>query len=114
MVASLEKLLSAEEAVEERRSQRREVPVRFDVIRPKASEPDEGLRRCLDICWERCLSRAERTLLRRYDEMEATGRQTLAAKQGLTRNALRIKVYHLRAKLRACVHACVEEGLPPK
>src|SRR5437870_9871299 len=111
MVAALEKSLSAEQAVEERRSQRREVPVRYDVLRPQATEPDEELRRCLDVCWDRCLSRAERALLRRYDEMDATGRQALAKKQGLTGNALRTKVYHLRSKLRACVQACVEEGL---
>src|SRR5437870_5721468 len=106
MVAALEKTLSAKEAIEERRSQRRGVSLRFDVLRPEAAAPDEQLRRCLDVCWERCLSRAERTLLRRYDEADNIGRQALAAKQDLTGNALRSKVYHLRSKLRACVQAC--------
>ena len=95
---------------EDRRSRRREVPLRFEVLRPEAADCDEELLRCLEVCGVRCLSRAERALLRRYDEADATRRQALAAKQGLTRNALRIKVYHLRAKLRACVQACLEEG----
>src|SRR6266704_3116297 len=78
---------------EDRRSRRREVPLRFDVLRPQTADPDEELLRCLDVCWERCLSRAERALLRRYDEADATGREALAVKNGFTPNALRIKVY---------------------
>jgi len=78
---------------EDRRSRRREFPLRFDLscLRSENKYADEELLRCLDVCLRKCLSRAERVLLQRYDEADATGRQALAAKQGLTQNALRIK-----------------------
>src|SRR5882724_2604663 len=58
---------------EDRRFRRREVPLRFDILRPEAVDPDEELMRCLDVCGKQCLSRAERALLRRYDEAHANG-----------------------------------------
>ena len=68
-------------------------------------------------CLERCLERLpieSRTLVLRYHQDEQRARidhrQELARGLGIGLNALRIRVFRLRATLEACVRACIAAG----
>jgi len=99
---------------EDRRIRRRETPLEFDIIAPAPDEHEEALLQCIEFCQRQCFSRSERRLLKRFDEADAKDRQRLAQREGLTRNALGIKVYQLRSKLRTCVENCMKEGVLQK
>jgi hypothetical protein len=62
------------------------------------------------------LTPANRELLVEYyrDDRRAKidHRKELAARLGIAQNALRIRVYRLRATVQECVYACLEPGLP--
>jgi|SRR5882672_844193 len=66
---------------------------------------------CLARCMEE-LSAADNQLFRRYfqeEERAMVARRKLAAELRLTANALRIKAYRIRRRLRGCMEACLEE-----
>ena len=70
----------------------------------------------LDRCLDRCLARipeASRKLLLSYHEAagpdQLTRRADLAARMGLSPNALRIRTHRLREGLRECVERCLED-----
>ncbi len=81
-------------------------------LAPAADRGDEQERR--SACLERCLARlaaADRDMLLRYYEHEGgtriRARQAQAAGVGLAPGALRVRLHRLRARLEACVNACL-------
>lgn len=80
---------------------------------PPAPDPVELERRsnCLDGCLDRLTTPEERRLVLRYHEKEKQERirirRQLAEELGCTLNALRIKVYHILARLRPCIQECM-------
>jgi DNA-directed RNA polymerase specialized sigma24 family protein len=80
---------------------------------PQVTErnPDEGLLQCLRACLEK-LPPESRRLVMRYHEGERRpkidARVALAKSLGIPLNALRVRVFRLRAGLEACVKKCSE------
>lgn len=78
------------------------------------NEPSEGLllRECLNKCL-RTLERADRELvLLYYQEMKQPKiafRKALAEQLHIETNALRVRVYRARARLKPCVEECVKK-----
>ncbi len=91
---------------------------RHPTITPEDVTKREHRLGCLDQCLE-ALVTADRTLLLRFYDEGAQGsriaaRKALAVSLGITRNALRIRAYRLRARIEACVRACLasqDEGM---
>src|SRR5262249_12867895 len=86
-------------------------PLPPDPPAPPEADPDHERRRdCLDRCLDR-LGRARRNLVLRYykeDGQSKIGdRKKLAEELGVDRNALRIRVYRIRAKLETCIESCL-------
>lgn len=71
--------------------------------------------RCLQKCLKQELNTAEQDLVVRYHEGDGQERirlrKELAKELGITLNALRIRVFHLLARLRPCVNDCVRKSL---
>ena len=84
-----------------------------DIEAPLAPDPgsDAGARRldCLDRCLQK-LTADDRELILEYyqgeQRLRIEHRRRLAARLGMTANALTIRACRLRAKLEACVSAC--------
>jgi DNA-directed RNA polymerase specialized sigma24 family protein len=63
---------------------------------------------CLDRCLQRLAPESRRLVLAYYGEGHAIrNRRALAAELGIAPNALRIRMHRLRARLEACVQACL-------
>lgn len=84
---------------------------------PQAPPPtghDERLLACLERCEKRLLSASERRLLRDWYGGEGgekiEGRKRLAAREGITPDTLKTRVYRLRQKLAPCVRKCLESS----
>lgn len=82
-----------------------------------AAAPSDDAAELEESCLESCLARlstADRDLVLGYHTGERgeriRGRSALAREQGLTPNALRLKIHRLTARLRECVLGCVEQG----
>jgi DNA-directed RNA polymerase specialized sigma24 family protein len=76
----------------------------------EAAARTEARMACLDRCLERLpVESRQLVLLYHQDQKRARieRRQELARRLGIGRNALRIRVFRLRAGLEACVRACV-------
>ncbi len=71
--------------------------------------------RCLQRCLEQVLTPAEQDLVLQYYESDGQERirlrKDLAKQLGISLNALRIRLFHLLARLRPCVTNCVRESL---
>lgn len=80
---------------------------------PPAPDPVELERRstCLDQCLDRLTTPAERSLILQYHAKEKQERmrirRQIAEELGCTLNALRIKVFHIHARLRTCIKECL-------
>lgn len=80
---------------------------------PPEPEPDEITRawECLETCLDQ-LRADDRTLVLRYHQEQKGAkirlRKRIADELGLSRNALRIKMCHLRSQLRQCVFLCLQ------
>lgn len=68
-------------------------------------------------CFDRCLGELAahhlRLVMEYYEEKghaKITHRRKLAEDLGITMRALRLRVYHLRLQLRACIEMCLERG----
>jgi hypothetical protein len=78
------------------------------------TDTDELERRsaCLDECLERLTTPTERHLVLEYHAQEKQERiqtrRRLARELGCTINALRIKVFHIHARLRPCIKECLK------
>jgi DNA-directed RNA polymerase specialized sigma24 family protein len=79
-----------------------------------ADEDEGGQAELFDACLEQCLEKLEpkdHELALDYYRMDKQAkidyRKELARRLGLTANALRIKVHHLRLTLRACIDQCL-------
>ncbi len=89
---------------------------------PPAPDVDDQKRLELeDDCLARCLadlSKSENELFRRYFQEEKRKkikpRSRLAAELGLTANALRIKSYRIRRRLRRCMEICLGNPRSPE
>lgn len=84
-----------------------EVPL-DSVAEPVRREPDgddEVLIQCIERCLER-LPGERRTLLLEY--LGGDHREALAERHGLSLNALRLRVFHLKDRLRECAKRCVD------
>lgn len=83
--------------------------------REETDEEPELLHDCLDSCLER-LKPGDRALVldyyRKDKQAKINFRKELAERLGLSANALRIKVHHIRAALHQCIDACVAVGRP--
>jgi DNA-directed RNA polymerase specialized sigma24 family protein len=79
-----------------------------------ASVEEERLHECLDRCLEG-MGGAERERLLDYYRHDKRAkidlRKTLARRMGISANALRIRIYHLRNALQTCIEEC--SGLKP-
>jgi len=68
------------------------------------------------VCLESCIQKLppdQRELLRRYHQETANPaaqRKMLAARLGITRNALNVRVFRIVSRLEACVKKCVRRG----
>ena len=87
-----------------------------DLPPPDPNPPEVELRsRCLQQCSKQELAPAEHLLLVKYHKGEGQERirlrKELAKQLGITLNALRIRVFHLVARLRPCVKNCVRQAL---
>lgn len=85
----------------------------FEAPEPE-DEPDDTARRvCFDRCLK-CLTERSREIVigyYQYDKNEKIEcRKKLAAKLGMTRNALRIAAHRTRATLETCVKECVGDA----
>ena len=83
---------------------------------PPPDPPTEELEQmldCLDKCKEELLEK-DRTLLYEYHPEENKGkitkRKELAAKLGVTSNALRIRMCHIHSRLRVCIGHCLSNS----
>lgn len=94
---------------EYRRNQKRQRVLDFDIAAPPRGVSDEQILRCMQVCQRRSLSSAERKLLQAFEETDSEGRQRLAEKMGISRNALGLRIHQLRTKLRKCVESCLKE-----
>jgi DNA-directed RNA polymerase specialized sigma24 family protein len=82
-------------------------------------EPDrteiELKSRCLEQCLQQELTPAEQDLVRKYHEGDGQERirlrKAMAKQLGISLNALRIRLFHLLARLRPCVNNCVRQEL---
>jgi hypothetical protein len=89
-------------------------PPRPIPIVPPAPDNTEIERRCT--CLEQCLnlliSSHERDVVLRYHQKEKgekiRQRKQLAGELGISLNALRIRIWHIHARLRPCVEQCVQ------
>ena len=95
------------------------VPLPDDVA--ERPQPDTGpdveeerFHECLDGCLDG-LGRGDREAVLDYYRWEKrdkiASRRTMALRMGISANALRIKIYHLRNELQACIEECL--GLKP-
>lgn len=71
--------------------------------------------RCLQRCLQQELTQAEQSLVLKYHESDGRERirqrKELAKQFGISLNALRIRLFHLLARLRPCVSNCVQQSL---
>jgi DNA-directed RNA polymerase specialized sigma24 family protein len=71
--------------------------------------------RCLHECLQRELTPAEQDLVVKYHEGDGQERirlrKELAKQLGISLNALRIRLFHLLARIRPCIHHCVRKSL---
>jgi hypothetical protein len=83
---------------------------------PPGPDPIELERRstCLDGCLDRHTTSEEKRLVLRYHAKEKQERirirRQLAEELGCTINALRIRVFHIHARLRPCIQECLQLG----
>jgi DNA-directed RNA polymerase specialized sigma24 family protein len=88
------------------------LPDRWDTLLAAAATTDDPEREheCLDRCLQR-LDAAERDLVLEYHQGERSARirrrSEIAGEQGLSPNALRIRIHRLTARLRECVARCL-------
>lgn len=82
---------------------------------PPLDPPDQELER-MCICLDKCLDELDpddRKLIMRYQEDDKQKRidqrKQLADELGITRNALRVRIFHIRERLEKCVKACLKE-----
>ena len=93
-----------------------------DRVKPELPPPDDGSQEdeetrdydCLDQCMQK-QSRHNQHLVVSYYEEEGHAkiihRSKLAEELGITLRALRLRVFHIRSQLRACMEICLNEGL---
>jgi DNA-directed RNA polymerase specialized sigma24 family protein len=96
---------------EYRKKKYREVPL-DSVAEPMQREPDgadEVLIQCIERCLEE-LSAERRALLLEY--LGGDNREALADRHGLSLNALRLRVFQLKDRLRGCAKQCVGASTP--
>jgi RNA polymerase sigma factor (sigma-70 family) len=90
-------------------------PPLAEQLTPDESEETEREQACFDRCMDE-LPPANRTLLVEYFSKQGRAkidhRKELAARLGIAQNALRIRVYRLKALVHECVLACLAEGQP--
>jgi len=70
--------------------------------------------RCLERCIERLSEEDRALLLKDYGakgRTQADRRKALAEELGITLNALRIRVYRIRAALKECIEKCIQGSL---
>jgi DNA-directed RNA polymerase specialized sigma24 family protein len=68
---------------------------------------------CLDRCLEKKASTDERDWVLRYQDGRGqeriNNRKLLAEELGISLNALRIRIFHIQARLRPCIEDCLRE-----
>jgi DNA-directed RNA polymerase specialized sigma24 family protein len=100
--------------------QKQWLPLPENVADMLATDDDGNMEaEVLDACLEECLGKLDpkdRAIAldyyRRDKQAKIDFRKELALHLGLTANALRIKIHHLRTTLRACLDECLELKLP--
>src|SRR5262245_8225226 len=81
---------------------------------PPAPDNTEIERRCycLEECFKQITSPKERDVVLRYHQKEKgekiRERKQIAEELGISLNALRIRIWHIHARLRPCVQQCVQ------
>ncbi len=92
-------------------------PPRDSTAGPTEAEPQDELREQLLRCLEHCTGRLEppnRELITQYylgqERIKIENRRALAARLGLTPNALSIRACRIRDRLEACVSECAGRG----
>jgi len=102
--------------------QKQFLPLPDDIAEwPQADEEDavdkEQLHQCLDRCLDK-LSPNDRDLILKYYRRDKQAkiefRKELAKELGISANALKIKVYHIRKTLGACIEECLGLKPPPE
>jgi DNA-directed RNA polymerase specialized sigma24 family protein len=87
-------------------------PVAIELEMESVEQSEKRLS-CLKICLSR-LPAGERKMILRYyshgDEGKSTNRKTLADSVGIPLNALRIRVFRIRARLGKCLEGCEKYG----
>lgn len=93
-----------------------EAPTRHALAQPRADRPDIEAEKQAE-CLERCVQNLEpdqRKLIIRYytgeQRVKIDNRHAMAAKFGITMNALSIRAFRLREKLEACIRNCASQS----
>lgn len=76
-------------------------------------EEEERLHQCLDQCLKTLGQQVQQVLIDYYQERgneKIVNRRKLADKLGITLGALRLRVFHRRAQLKACMEICLQES----
>ncbi len=82
-----------------------------DLPENAAPTPDNKvLLKCLEVCKHTCLVKKELRLIEAYYGGTIADRKSLARKEGLSENALRLRAFKVRQKLKACVEHCCEKS----
>ncbi|HET6975095.1 MAG TPA: sigma-70 family RNA polymerase sigma factor [Pyrinomonadaceae bacterium] len=83
-------------------------------LSPDDSRQAELEYRCLEHCVDRLSEEDRALLLKEYGakgRTQAERRKALAEELGISLNALRIRVYRIRASLKECVEKCIQDSL---
>jgi RNA polymerase sigma factor (sigma-70 family) len=86
-----------------------------EVPQPDAEENKEHLHECLDACLDKMDSKSRELVLGYYQrekQAKIDFRKSLARGMGISANALRIKLHHIRSVLGECIEECLGLKLP--
>lgn len=91
----------------------RAVPLENPVVNPDEDEESNRRYQCLDQCMETFNQHSQRLLIEYYQEQgnqKIVNRRKLAEEAGITLRALRLRVFHLRSRLKICMEMCLQDS----
>jgi hypothetical protein len=90
-----------------------QIPKPISILPPPDNSEIEVRCGCLEQCLKTEASADERSWVLRYHDGEGRqrieNRKKLAEELGITINALRIRIFHIQARLRPCIEDCLEK-----
>lgn len=83
------------------------------MVKPDEDEESNRLYQCLDQCMGTFNQHSQRLLIDYYQEQgneKIVNRRKLAEASGITLRALRLRVFHLRSRLKICMEICLQDS----